>query len=92
MAFDRTKPLDEIGWSARVRHTFIREGLNTVGDVYDYGAMPFLRVPGFGRESLREVENVLGPLHIAARESSRDLTDISNDALLRELKRRLPDV
>ncbi len=91
MAFDRAKPLSEFAWSARVKHSFIKEGLSTVGDVLDYGAMPFLRVPGFGRESLREVENVLGPLHVASRDSP-DLTGVSNDALLQELKRRLSDV
>lgn len=56
---DRSTSLDEFGWSARVRHCFENDGLFTVGDVIDYGARALMRMPNFGRKSLREVEEVL---------------------------------
>ena len=64
-------PIDRFYLSARTENVLKKEGLVTVGDVRNKPDREFLRIPNFGRKSLKEVREVFG-LHDNMRTSAID--------------------
>ena len=54
-----SRDIQEFGWSARVSHIFIQEGLRTMRDLCEYTQNEIMRYPNFGKVSLAEVKRVL---------------------------------
>lgn len=51
--------IDNIQWSTRVYGCFRNENIKTLKDLVQYTPAMLLRVPNFGRKSLKEVEEYL---------------------------------
>jgi hypothetical protein len=87
---DPDTPLDQIEWRIRTAAAFSHLGLKTVGDVQRVGSRRLLQEPNFGRKSLHEVEEIIGPLGDYSRQTHDPaLSSFSSRRLLDELARRL---
>lgn len=62
-------PLAGMDLSIRVANAVYRFGLRTVGDLADKSEAELLRVPNFGRQSLREVKSLLLGMGLTLRPS-----------------------
>jgi len=51
--------IEDAGFSTRVFYCFVNDGIKTLGQVSNKNASDLLRIPNFGRKSLKEVIDVL---------------------------------
>ena len=51
--------IDALGLPIRVRNVFRNEGINTLADLLMISSEEFMRMPNFGKASLKQVEDVL---------------------------------
>lgn len=52
--------LNSLGFSCRVLNTFDRERIHTIGDIVKWSERGLCALRGFGKGSMREVQEVLG--------------------------------
>ena len=52
-------PIDDVGLSVRPVKILKKMGVNTLDDVFQYSSEDLLKVKGFGRKSLREINEIL---------------------------------
>lgn len=81
-------PLDELGFSVRVRNVLWNLDCHTVGDLLGFSRLDLMRCKNFGRKSLREIDAVLASVGLKLRDS-REQTDRLNILQLRSLTDRL---
>lgn len=55
----RTAPIDELELSVRGHRCLVNEYIETVGDLVNKSDAELLRIPNFGRKSLREIHEAL---------------------------------
>jgi len=55
----RRIPLNDLELSCRAENCFRNEGLETAGEIADMSDRELLRVPNFGKKSLKEVRELL---------------------------------
>src|SRR5262245_46007838 len=58
------RSLDDMEWSSRIANCFFAEGIKTLRDLVRREPFHLLRLPNFGRQSLREVEGELSALNL----------------------------
>mgnify|MGYP002628175468 CR=1 FL=1 len=86
----KERPLDTIGLTVRVSNVFSVQGVKTVGDIENFELFQLLRLPNFGRKSVRDLCATLlnaleeGPFSLAAK-----IQEAGNDSLYEEIKRTL---
>jgi DNA-directed RNA polymerase alpha subunit len=71
-------PLDGIAWSVRVQNALKWENINFVYQLIEREPLDFIRLPNFGRKSLREVQEALAHFNLKLGQKNKFCLSVSD--------------
>ncbi len=83
--------IDDLDLDVRISNALRNAELTTVGDLRERGSQGLLRIPGFGRQSLRYVEKVIGSWQY---DTNQERAKLLNDRQtnIKELSRMMREI